>query len=149
MEIHNPSNKTPHDASRRAFLATLTNVTAVGLGMHLIGCFTEDPASSTIAAAPDGKGNCGLAKTATDRTGTISFNHGHVAVVTTAQQDAGMAFNLDIEGSANHPHTVQLTEQDVADLKAGLQVSKTSSNNSGHTHTVTFAAATSIWKPNC
>jgi hypothetical protein len=40
----------------------------------------------------------------TDKNGTISANHGHVARVTAAQQLAGGALLLDISGSAGHPH---------------------------------------------
>jgi hypothetical protein len=144
-----PDNHAPRDASRRAFVGTLTSAVAVGFALQIIGCIEEDPVSSRVST-PEGNGNCALAKTAADRTGTVASNHGHVAVVTTAQQDAGTAFNLSIQGSANHNHTLSLTTQDVADLKAGLALTKASSNSGGHTHSVTFAAVnTSIRPPAC
>ncbi len=142
-------NETPRDASRRTFLVTLSRVAAVGVGLHLIGCLDEDPVS-TGTPVSGGKETCPPAKTAADRAGTISANHGHVAVVTTAQQDAGLAFNLDIRGSSPHGHVVALTAQDVETLKSGAQLVKTTVGNdgTGHSHTVTFAAVpTSIRKP--
>src|SRR5688572_15014273 len=42
----------------------------------------------------------------TDRTGSISANHGHEAVITSAQLTAGNAVTLDIRGTADHSHTV-------------------------------------------
>ena len=142
--------QTPHDTSRRAFIGTLTSALAVGFTMQIFGCIEEDPASSSPRNT-NGNGNCALAKAATaDRTGTVASNHGHVAVVTGAQQDTGTAFNLSIQGTATHNHTLALTTQDITNLKAGLAVTKTSSTDSGHSHSVTFAAVnTSIIIPAC
>ena len=147
--LRNSEDHEPRDASRRAFVATLTSAAAVGFALHIVGCIQEDPVSSGAPASGE-NGNCALAKAAADRTGTVASNHGHVAVVTTAQQDAGTAFNLSIQGTSPHNHTLALTTQDLADLKAGLALTKTSSSGGGHTHSVTFAAVnTSIWKPSC
>ncbi len=74
----------------------------------------------------------------TDKAGSISANHGHVARVTAAQQLAGGGLQLDITGSAGHPHTVQLSAGEVRDIAEGKRVSEDSSTDSGHSHTVTF-----------
>jgi hypothetical protein len=139
-----------HNASRRAFLKTLTGAVAVGFAVQILGC-TEEPLSSDGTGGNNG--NCPqpsstLGKSAaTDRSGTVGSNHGHVALVTAAAQDAGQAFLLDITGSASHSHTVSLTTQDVANLKAGAALTKQSSTN-GHSHSVTFAmVTTSIHQP--
>jgi ABC-type Fe3+-hydroxamate transport system substrate-binding protein len=76
--------------------------------------------------------------TVTDKAGSISANHGHAARVTAAQQLAGGALQLDITGSASHPHTVQLSAGKVRDIAEGKRVSEDSSTDSGHSHTVTF-----------
>jgi phage tail tape-measure protein len=73
-----------------------------------------------------------------DKVGSISANHGHVARVTAAQQLAGGALQLDITGTASHPHTVQLSAGAIHDIAEGKRVSEDSSTNSGHNHTVTF-----------
>jgi hypothetical protein len=144
-KILHPDSRTGslQDASRRKFLGTLSGALVAGLVVQIIGCTGNDPVSSG-SPGPGSGGDCALGKAAADRSGSISANHGHVAVVTQAVQDAGVAHQLSIEGSAGHDHIVSLTEADIAALKAGSQVAKTSSNVGGHTHTVTFAMVTSI-----
>ena len=75
----------------------------------------------------------------TGATGAISGNHGHTATISAAQLTAGNAIQLDIRGSADHPHTVELTAAEVTQIGARQSVSKTSTNDAGHTHTVTFS----------
>ena len=79
--------------------------------------------------------------TVADINGTISGNHGHAATVTAAQITAGNAISLDIQGGATHPHTVTLSQADLGTLKNRQAVSRDSTNNNGHTHTVTFTPA--------
>lgn len=142
---------TRFDNTRRKFLGTLTGALAAGLVVQILGC-TEDP---QYGAGPAPANGCpqpgGLAKSALDRSGSVSSNHGHVATVTTAQQDTGTAFNLSIQGSAGHNHTLALTAQDLSNLKAGAQLVKTTVSNdgTGHSHTVTFAMVTAILRPDC
>ena len=73
-----------------------------------------------------------------DETGSISGNHGHTAVIDSARLMARNAVQLDIRGSATHPHLVDLTAADVGLVADGQRVSKTSSTDDGHSHTVTF-----------
>jgi hypothetical protein len=81
---------------------------------------------TTLAAASDSK------------SGAISANHGHTAVITSAQLLTGGAVSLDIAGSAGHNHVVALVQQAVLDIKAGHKVEKESTTTEGHTHQVTF-----------
>jgi hypothetical protein len=76
-----------------------------------------------------------------DVTGSISANHGHVAVITGAQITAGGAIPLNIQGMATHPHTVEISQTDLQSLKNRQAVTHDSTNNSGHMHTVTFTPA--------
>ena len=73
-----------------------------------------------------------------DKVGSVSANHGHSARITGAELTAGGALSLDIRGDADHPHTVQLSADEVEDIAENRRVSKTSSVNSSHDHTVTF-----------
>jgi hypothetical protein len=90
---------------------------------------------------------CGSSKTApsptsvSDVTGSISANHGHTAVITGAQITAGNAVSLNIQGTATHAHTVEISQTDLQNLKNRQAVTRDSTNNSGHTHTVTFTPA--------
>ena len=76
-----------------------------------------------------------------DINGNISANHGHTAVITGAQITSGNAIALDITGTATHPHTVQISQADLTSLKNRQAVSRDSTNNNGHMHTVTFTPA--------
>jgi hypothetical protein len=76
--------------------------------------------------------------TSGDKTGTISSNHGHSAVITAAQLTAAGALKLDIKGSADHPHTVELSAAEVTAIAGGAKTSKESSTDASHSHTVTF-----------
>jgi len=73
-----------------------------------------------------------------DHTGTVSANHGHIATVTAVRISAGAGFSLDIRGNADHTHTVDLTSAEVASIGANAQVSKLSTTDNFHNHTVTF-----------
>lgn len=80
-------------------------------------------------------------QTSSNINGSISANHGHTAVITGAQLTAGNAIALDITGTATHPHTVQIGQADLTSLKNRQAVSRDSTNNEGHMHTVTFTPA--------
>lgn len=73
-----------------------------------------------------------------DKVGIVSANHGHTATITSAQLMAGGDLSLDITGTSDHPHTVQLTGADLTQINDGQRVSKVSSNDDAHTHSVTF-----------
>jgi hypothetical protein len=59
-------------------------------------------------------------------------------MITGAQLTARNAIQLTITGTATHPHTVDLTAAEVGMVADLQRVSKTSSTDDGHAHTVTF-----------
>src|SRR5262245_61892355 len=74
-----------------------------------------------------------------DVNGSVSANHGHVAVITGAQITAGTAIvALDIRGTASHTHTLSISQADLTTLKNRQTVTSLSTTDSGHSHTVTF-----------
>jgi hypothetical protein len=73
-----------------------------------------------------------------DKDGAIAENHGHEARVTAAQLAAGGSLLLDIRGSGDHPHMLALTADEVARIGTGSRVSKNSSTDDAHSHSVTF-----------
>jgi hypothetical protein len=75
-----------------------------------------------------------------DKVGQISDNHGHEAVITSAQLAAGNAVQINIEARAGHPHMVSLPAQAVVDIREGRPVETQSTTNDGHNHLVTFNA---------
>jgi hypothetical protein len=134
------------EVTRREFTAASVNALFVGMAVTLTGCgggggYSTGP-SSTPAA-----GGSPTPTAAGDKTGSISGNHGHVAVIRAAQLQAGGAVTLDIQGTADHTHRVELSGEQVAAVAAGTRVSKASSSanmsdgygsSEQHDHTVTF-----------
>ena len=67
----------------------------------------------------------------------IGTNHGHSMTISAADVTAGAEKTYDLQGSSQHPHTVTITVADFTMLQADTMVIKTSSNDNGHTHSVT------------
>jgi hypothetical protein len=119
-----------------AFLAGVTvSVSACGGGGG--GGGGDDygsPTGGTAPPAPSGS-----------KTGQISSNHGHQAVITAAELQAGGALRIDIAYIAGHSHMVDLPAPAVQEIKDGKPVQKdsTTTDASGvgsHMHRVTFNA---------
>jgi hypothetical protein len=116
--------------TRREFSAESLTALFTGVAITITGCGGDDSPSPT---SPGGSaGGSG------DRSGAISANHGHVATVTSVQLNSGSSVTLNIQGTSDHPHTVTLTAAEVTQIRDGQRVSKTSSNDAAHTHSVTF-----------
>ncbi len=75
-----------------------------------------------------------------DVTGSVasSSGHTHAVSISAAQIDAANAVTLTLSNSAGHVHEVSLTADQVMDIGAGARVTAVSTNDSGHTHAVTF-----------
>ena len=73
-----------------------------------------------------------------DKVGAISSNHGHTATITGAQLTAGAALNVELTLGNGHTHTVEISAADLTAIAANQKISHESTNNSGHSHTVTF-----------
>ena len=126
-DIHTSTlHKRPTEITRRQF--TIASAWAIlgGVSITVAACGGDSPTtpSSTTSGG--------------SRSGIVSANHGHSATITSMQIMAGGDLTLDITGTANHPHTVQLTSGELQQIDGGQRVSKTSSNDDAHTHTVTF-----------
>jgi hypothetical protein len=140
--------ETARSLTRREFNAASVSALFVGMTVWVSGCSGggSSPAAPTAAPtptsapAPSGTG---------DKSGTISANHGHVATVTGAQLQASGAVALNIRGTADHDHAVQLSADQVRQVSAGTRVAQTStesaatpdgygSSTPGHSHSVTF-----------
>ena len=118
--------------NRREFTAqsALALLSGVTITVSACGGSSSSPASPSPSPAPGPAGANVLA--------SIGANHGHTGEITRAELTAGGAVMLNIRGSADHPHTVQVTAPEVMQVAGGGRVVKTSSNDDGHTHSVTF-----------
>ncbi len=77
---------------------------------------------------------------APDKEGSVASNHGHRAIITAAQLQAGGALLLEIQGQSTQGHTLTLTAERVSRIRAGERVSQFSSDgfDDKHDHVVTF-----------
>ncbi len=114
--------------TRRNFTLAAAMAVLSGVAISVSGCGGD---SSASPAAPS-------STPASDRTGSISSNHGHSAMITSAQLGASGGVTLNIQGTSSHPHTVALTGADLSAIASNQRVSRESSNDASHTHTVTF-----------
>jgi len=120
---HSPE---PDSPERRALLQGIL-VMLSGVTITIAACGGDDNPTS-----PSGS-----------ETGVISANHGHEAIILSAQLTAGNGLTLQIRGTASHPHTVDLSAAEIGQIAANQQVSKVSSTDNSndfglHSHTVTF-----------
>ena len=123
---------------RREFTlaAAMAALSGVAITISACGGGGSPTSSSTPTPPPSGGGGA-----ATDKTGVIGTNHGHSgAVITAAQLTAGGALSLNIEGTAGHPHTVELAAADIAAIASNQRVARESTSDGAppHSHTVTF-----------
>lgn len=123
---------------RREFTVASAMAVLSGVAITVTGCggsseSGSSPTASSAPAAPAPAPGAG-----TDKVGTVSSNHGHSAVITGAELTAAGALSLNITGTADHPHTVTLSADEVQQIAAAARVSKESSTDASHSHTVTF-----------
>jgi hypothetical protein len=124
LRDHSNSLEETPALSRRAF--TLDAALAILAGCVITvttACDDDSPTTPTPVA---------------NVTGTIQNNHGHEAVIQGAQITAGSAFDLQIRGTADHPHTVSISQANLQALASRQAVSATSTTDNFHSHTVTF-----------
>jgi hypothetical protein len=124
----------PRTLDRRQFslAAALAVLSGVAITISSSSCSSGSSMPTTPNPTPTPGGTPG------DKTGVISNNHGHVAVITGAQLTAANALQLDIRGTASHTHNVSLSAAEIASIAANQRIAKESSTEASHSHTVTF-----------
>lgn len=138
--------------TRKQFLGSLAGL--LGASALLGACKSDDGGDPTPDAAAGGGGGGGggnnnpdaavmmpdapMQTACTTASSTIGTNHGHTLVVPQTDLDAGVDKTYNIQGTSAHPHTVVVTAAMWTMLKANRSVQITSSNDAGHTHSVTI-----------
>jgi hypothetical protein len=72
------------------------------------------------------------------REGVVSDNHGHRAIVESAELNSNSTITIDLRHRATHNHELTLTPLELASISENGRVVKISSTTDGHSHTVTF-----------
>ena len=119
--------------TRRDFTLAAAMAILSGVAISVSGCGGGSSSSSPASPSPASSAPAG-----SDKTGAISSNHGHSAVIASAQLGASGGITLNIQGTSSHPHTVALTGADLSAIANSQRVAKESSNDASHSHTVTF-----------
>jgi hypothetical protein len=125
---------------RREFTVEGVLAALSGVVITISGCggggggYSSPSSPSTPAPTP---------ASSSDKTGSISDNHGHEAIITGAQLTAASTVQLDIRGGADHTHAVTLNADAIQNIQAGRAVATDSTTTSSttmssHQHTVTF-----------
>ncbi len=123
------------DLSRREFTVRSALAILGGVAITVSACSDSGSPVSPSSMSGGGSGSSGAPGGAT---GLVSANHGHAATITQAQLTAAGMISLDIRGGADHPHTVELTAEQIQQIGTGARVSMESSVDRAHRHTVTF-----------
>ena len=118
---------------RREFTSAAILALLSGVTVTVMGCSSSSSGSSPSAPTP----------TPGSRVGSIADNHGHTAIITSAQLNS-TGVTLNIAGTADHPHTVAVTMAELGQMSAGQTVTKLSSTDSSatagiHSHQVVFS----------
>jgi hypothetical protein len=124
--MHEDKGLEPRRADRREFTLAAMLAMLGGVSITISGCSKASSFTAPSAAPP-----------VADKTGTISANHGHLAVVTSGQLTAANTLALSLQGTASHNHTLELSAAEVAQIRDGGTVTKECSGTT-HTHMVTF-----------
>lgn len=122
------------DLERRRISVLTALALLGGATITVTGCGGGDS-----PAAPGGSpSQAGAPCPAGSRCGLVVGDPRHNAVITEAQLTAGGALVLDIQGTAEHNHTVSLSADEVLAIRDGRQVQKASSTELQHAHSVIF-----------
>ena len=122
----------PVEFGRREFTVAAVLAALCGVTITVSGCGGGGGGSPSAPSNPTPSTGPG------DKAGNISANHGHTVVITAAQLTAAAAVNLQLTVGDGHIHTVALSASEVGQVAGGSRVSRESTSDSGHSHTVTF-----------
>lgn len=135
------------ELTRREFTVASALAMLSGVTITLTGCGDSATMPTQTQPPPPATGGGGGGTGSGDRSGFITNNHGHTAVITAAELAAGEDMMLNIEGEAGHPHRVELTAAEVQQIAGGMRVTKGSTTLredplypevGEHAHNVTF-----------
>jgi hypothetical protein len=123
---------------RREFTVASAMAVLSGVAITVTGCGGSSDSPASPSTAPTPAAPAPTPAPSANTVGTVGSNHGHSAVITAAELASTTEVVLDIQGTSSHPHSVRLTVDELTAIAAGQRVSKESSEDASHTHSVTF-----------
>ena len=125
---------------RKTFIEKSLAVLLIALPAYsLVNCSSSDDSSGGPEENPNNQGESDCTDNGT--LSSISANHGHTLTVSSADVQAGAARTYSIQGSSSHDHMVTLTAANFASLQNNNSITVNSTNDDGHTHSVTVSCA--------
>jgi hypothetical protein len=124
-----------------AFLTGETSMTAAMTRKAFCGALAGSTVALLFQGCGGGGGDAGApapAPGAAECTDTIAANHGHTLVIAKVDLDSATDKVYNIQGAADHNHTVTLTVAQLRTLKAGTSLGVTTSTANAHDHSVTI-----------
>lgn len=118
--------------TRREFTVESALAMLAAVTITISGCGDDNDDPGTNPTPPPASGG---------KTGVVATAGGHThsgADITAAQLTAGNAISLTLSVVSGHSHTVALSQSELTQIAANTRVSKDSSNDQAHMHTVTF-----------
>ena len=125
---------------RKTFIQKTVGAMLITLPMaSLISCSSSDNGSANPDPDPnpDPQGNC----TANGTKNAIGGNHGHTLAVSKEDVTAGAQKVYSIQGSSEHNHSVTISVDNFNTLKSNKSIQVSSTEDDGHTHSVTVSCA--------
>ena len=123
---------------RKTFIQKAAGAMLIAVPAYsLLGCSSSDDGGGNPIPDPNGNADCLANGTAV----SIGSNHGHSLTVSKADVQSGAAKSYSIQGTSGHNHSVSLTSANFTTLKSNANISVTSSNDDGHTHSVQVSCA--------
>ena len=125
---------------RKTFIEKSLGIMLIALPAYsLVGCSSSDDGSGDPNENPNNQGESDCSDNGT--LSSISANHGHSLTVSRSDVEAGSARTYSIQGSSSHDHMVTLTGADFTNLQNNNSITVSSTNDDGHTHSVTVRCA--------
>lgn len=122
---------------RKTFLKKTTGAILLAAPAYaLLNCSSSDDSVNNNNQGQDP--NC----IANGTNSSIGANHGHSLTVSVADVNAGTEKTYSIAGTAGHSHEVTVSAANFNSLSNNQQVILSSTNENGHTHSVTISCAT-------
>ncbi|QED38973.1 hypothetical protein FK178_15165 [Antarcticibacterium arcticum] len=127
---------------RKTFIRKTTAGLIIGLpvvSMFSCSSGSDDGPSPSPSPSPNPQANCLQNGTQS----AISANHGHTLTVSKEDVNAAVekSYTLSQASTDNHIHEITISPTQFNTLKANNSISVTSTNQAGHTHSVTVSCA--------